>query len=48
MTQQSWKAGTQLIARCSYNPQTGKARFENYSHYYSKQSQTDKQQKKQL
>lgn len=34
----TYKTNAQLIARCTYIPQTGKVRFENFSHYYSSSS----------
>lgn len=28
----------QIIARCSYNSVTGKAKFENYEHFYKNEA----------
>lgn len=28
-------AGTQLMGRCVYNPNTGKAEYESYNKYYN-------------
>lgn len=29
-----WKASTQLVARCTYNPTTGRVVLEDYTSYY--------------
>ena len=33
-----FKADYQLIARCTYDKVTGKAEYENFTHYYSKEN----------
>lgn len=34
---ENYKMDYQLIARCAFNTNTGKAEYENYTHYYKRQ-----------